>query len=590
MRFLVMVLLVLALPFQAEAADIRSRVMMILDGSGSMWGRIDGKPKITIAKDVMAGLIRDLDPKTDMGLMAYGHRRKGDCRDIAVLSPVGRVDKRSLIAKVRAISPKGKTPISQSLIRASNKLGFRREQTAIVLVSDGLETCEGDPCAVARSLKMVNAIAKTYVIGFDVTEEEYRALQCIATETGGKFYRANNARELNSALRRTLADVRKPAPRKVQKPVPAKPARSDSKVSAPMRVKPAKPAAAPARLIALSLHAKLCASCDRLPAIEAHWNVRKDGKVLYDGLGVLYSDGPTIAPGSYDVTVRYHSSALVRRARLEIGKDGKQVGAVNLNGGSASLFAYATDRKTVPANPIFYQFYPFAGGKAQAKPLDVSAHSNGLTWLPAGRYRVVATHDTVKASAEIEIRPGQTTKHSFDMRIGFLKPAATVWSGGPAAKGTDYEVYASKADAESGKNRLQFGLTGKSFALKPGSYFVKAVYDFNNNSGARVVRIFPAEVGAGERAEPVFNLDAGLLKHEVTAKGGKFFAFQLRFLKLDNGGGKSVVAGRYIYAKGTQALEPGRYVMEAANDGGTYRSKPFDVMAGRTTRVEMAIP
>jgi Ca-activated chloride channel family protein len=70
-----------------------------------MWGQIEGKAKIDIAKEVLTGLIKDLPAGVDVGLVVYGHRSKGDCNDVEELAPLGAPDKAALIEKVNAISP-----------------------------------------------------------------------------------------------------------------------------------------------------------------------------------------------------------------------------------------------------------------------------------------------------------------------------------------------------------------------------------------------------------------------------------------------------------------------------------------------------
>ena len=68
-------------------------IMFILDASGSMWGQVEGKAKIAIAKEVLTGLIEELPDGLKVGLVAYGHRRKGDCNDVEELVPLGVLDK-----------------------------------------------------------------------------------------------------------------------------------------------------------------------------------------------------------------------------------------------------------------------------------------------------------------------------------------------------------------------------------------------------------------------------------------------------------------------------------------------------------------
>ena len=94
----------------AESAGID--VLFVLDGSGSMWGRLDGREKIVHAKQTLASLIRNTPDGARLGLVAYGHRRKGDCGDIETLVPIGYGDKELLIRQLNAITPQGKTPIA----------------------------------------------------------------------------------------------------------------------------------------------------------------------------------------------------------------------------------------------------------------------------------------------------------------------------------------------------------------------------------------------------------------------------------------------------------------------------------------------
>jgi len=173
--------------------------ILVLDASGSMWGQIDGVNKIVIAKDVVEGLVRGLDKDQRLGFVAYGHRKEGDCSDIETLADVG-ADRSKVIEALRGLTPRGKTPLSKSIEHAANALNYRKKAASVILVSDGLETCNADPCALARTLEENGLDFTIHVVGFDVTAEERAGLQCIAAETGGTFVAAANADELASAL------------------------------------------------------------------------------------------------------------------------------------------------------------------------------------------------------------------------------------------------------------------------------------------------------------------------------------------------------------------------------------------------------
>lgn len=573
---LFLLMLCTAVSFAQQASQIpNNRVMMILDGSNSMWGQIDGTAKISIAKEVMTNLISDWDDDTPLGLMIYGHRRTKDCQDIELVSLPAKAGRKNLIDKVQSIKPRGKTPISLSLSTARAQLLLQRLQTpsmsrnaktALVLVSDGLETCNADPCATAYQMEVSDPGTDVHVIGFDVTDEESRALQCISDNTGGQFFRANNARELQDALKETV------------KLAGAKPA-------AEVAATPAQPE--PSQFV----FAKLCETCKRVPAMDASWNIFKGDEPFYQGLGVLYPDDPVLTPGTYEVAVRYKSSVVTAKGTIEIGPDGKQVGALNLNGGGAKLFAYATDDKTIPAAPIFYQFFPIADGKASDKALTENASSDAVTWLPAGRYKVLATHDRVSESAEVEIIAGQETRYDFEMRVGYFQPSAVLTGGGePVSGDVDFFVYGTEDSAKNASpldNIVSFtGAAGERKPLKPGTYFVKAHVGYKGGLTS-MTRVFPFEVKANEVTASVFDLQAGALSHTVKSQAGN------RVINIDyvrQSDGKRV---HYFNAgtSNTLALPADRYVLRVMINGGTtFNTDPFDVAAGQTTNVNVTIP
>ena len=210
--------------FAAEKVETRrgetktNRMVLVLDASGSMWGQIDGKAKIVIAKEVMAELIDQIPADFQTGLTVYGHRRKGDCKDIEMVIPVGPHNAAAMKAKVQSISPKGKTPLSESVKQAAQALRYTEERATVVLVSDGLETCDIDPCVLAAELAMSGKDFSVHVIGFDISKEDQDRLRCLADKTGGLFIAASNAGSLRDALFKTVEEVKAPLPPVVEDP------------------------------------------------------------------------------------------------------------------------------------------------------------------------------------------------------------------------------------------------------------------------------------------------------------------------------------------------------------------------------------
>jgi Ca-activated chloride channel family protein len=185
-------------------------LIFILDASGSMWGQVEGKAKIVIAKEVLTGLIKDLPDDATVGLVAYGHRRKGDCNDVEELVPLGPINKNKLIKIVQGLGAKGKTPITLSVRKTAQKLKGLKEETTIILVSDGKETCEGDPCALVKELKAAGIKFVMHVIGFDVTEEERAQLECMAQAGDGEYFTAKTAKDFQMAATEVVKKAQKP--------------------------------------------------------------------------------------------------------------------------------------------------------------------------------------------------------------------------------------------------------------------------------------------------------------------------------------------------------------------------------------------
>ncbi len=184
------------------------RAIIVFDASGSMWGQLEGKTKIGIAKKTLNKLVSNWDENKQLGLIAYGHRKKGDCKDIETLVPVGKVNKSSMKAIVNKINPKGKTPISASITMAANELKYTEDNATIILISDGKETCNADPCATAAELEKLGVNFTAHVIGFGVDKKTSEQLQCIADNTGGKYFPADNAEQLKDALEKVIEKVK----------------------------------------------------------------------------------------------------------------------------------------------------------------------------------------------------------------------------------------------------------------------------------------------------------------------------------------------------------------------------------------------
>jgi hypothetical protein len=187
-------------------AALQTNLAFILDGSGSMMAELPGtgKSKLAIAQEAMAQLIPQVPAEVNIAVWAYGHRLPEDpkeesCEDIENIFTLGPVDSDAYMEKMNATTGRGQTPISGSLLRAASDLPAG-DFNGIILVSDGVETCGGDPCAVAQALKASDASITVHVVGYAVDEAARTQLQCVAQASGGTYHDAADAESLLVAL------------------------------------------------------------------------------------------------------------------------------------------------------------------------------------------------------------------------------------------------------------------------------------------------------------------------------------------------------------------------------------------------------
>ena len=199
------------------------RTMIVLDASGSMWGQIEGEAKIGIARRVLSDVLGTLPGDLELGLMAYGHRQKGQCSDIETLVAPTQGTSGAIAEAANGLSPLGKTPLTASVRRAADELKFEEDKATVVLITDGVETCEADPCALGRELEKLGVDFTAHVVGFGLSADEGRQVACLAEETGGLYLPADNADALTDALTTPFTEIAEaaepePAPETAERP------------------------------------------------------------------------------------------------------------------------------------------------------------------------------------------------------------------------------------------------------------------------------------------------------------------------------------------------------------------------------------
>ncbi len=120
-RGLIAALLVFWMTAPGFAAD---KAIIVLDASGSMWGQIDGRPKLEIARETLRTVLQTIPAELELGLMAYGHREKGSCEDIELVVPPAAGSASAITAAADAMKFRGKTPLSAATRQAAEALRY----------------------------------------------------------------------------------------------------------------------------------------------------------------------------------------------------------------------------------------------------------------------------------------------------------------------------------------------------------------------------------------------------------------------------------------------------------------------------------
>jgi len=181
--------------------------MIVMDGSGSMWGQIDGVPKLEIARQTLRQVLGGVPAETELGLIAYGHREKGNCGDIELIVEPAPGTAARIADEVDGMRFLGKTPLGAAVQIAAEELRYTEERATVVLITDGIETCGADICALGNALEAGGVDFTAHVVGFGLSEEEGRQVACLAENTGGEYFSANDAQSLVAALNQTVAAI-----------------------------------------------------------------------------------------------------------------------------------------------------------------------------------------------------------------------------------------------------------------------------------------------------------------------------------------------------------------------------------------------
>lgn len=184
----------------------KMNVVVLMDASGSMKGKVAGETKMELAKTAIAKFMEQIPADANVALISYGHVGSSDkndkaasCAAVESFYPLAPYQAENFSSSLNAFEAKGWTPLAGAINKAGEILqAYQAEDYAnfVYVVSDGVETCDGDPVAAAQQLQSQNIKAKVNIIGFNVDNEGQQQLKQVAASGGGEYITVDDRAEL----------------------------------------------------------------------------------------------------------------------------------------------------------------------------------------------------------------------------------------------------------------------------------------------------------------------------------------------------------------------------------------------------------
>ena len=526
-----------ALP--AVAAE---RAIIVLDGSGSMWAQIDGKARITIARETLHQVLATLPDDLELGFMTYGHREKGNCSDIEMLVEPAVGTGAAIVAAADAINPKGMTPISHAVRLAAEDLQFTEQKATVILITDGLETCEVDPCALAADLENKGIDFTTHVLGFGLSDEEGQQVACLAENTGGQYLSAADGDALVEALTATVAQVTQAAPEPAPEPEPA-----------PVPEYNLKPTAS------LSEGGPDIGDDGSDNLIWEWYAVNADGSIGERVATDYYASFEgSLEPGDYLLRASFGYASSEQPLTIVVG----EVATPHfvLNAGIIKLHPLPSEGADVDTD---------ASVELRHEGEYITTNYGDVEMIvPAGNVEVDVTIGKGKVTRSYVLKAGETIDEDVIVGVGLVYFSAEYVPGSKVEDDIFMEVFDAKVALDGTRNSVTYGYGGEQdFELPPGDYVMSYKLD-----GA--VGDVPFTVAVAERTDAPVILDAGVL--QVTTPSDDYVEF---FSTSKDIAGNRTSFG-YGYGPNVQTtLKAGDYVVLSKKDD-VETETPVTIKAG----------
>jgi Ca-activated chloride channel homolog len=444
-----------------RAADDAPTVMFLLDGSGSMWGKLanDRRAKFDFAREALSAELPRLRPDVRAGLAAFGHRRRGYCADAEVIVPPQAGNAEQIMTPLAKMNATGKGPLVMGLREAAAAIGVAAPAT-IVLINDDIDNCGQDVCAAATEIAQSNPGLTVHAIGLGLDKTKLQQMSCLPRITGGKLFDVQDEAGLTTALDHVVKLAHLDTESAAE---PAEAAESNE----------TKPAAGAAP--GLYLSAGLGPDSATLES-PVRWRITKPGpepELIKDtrAAGLVEK----LPAGTYEIEARL--GLATARQTVDVEDDAPTPVRVNLNAGVLKLLARpAKGAQALPA-PTF-TVTAVGGEGPSAAPIWIGRETQPEIVLPAGEYHVTAENGLARQEQNVTVTPATGTTFDATLATGELELSATrgnAAGGELMTDGVTYIIYEDDPDAPLGRREVaRSAAAAPVFTLPARTYYVTA--------------------------------------------------------------------------------------------------------------------
>ncbi|MBS0233772.1 MAG: VWA domain-containing protein [Proteobacteria bacterium] len=504
--------------------------MIVLDGSGSMWGRLPpaNRPKIDLVRQKLAQLLAT-PFSTRLGLVSFGHRRRGDCSDVELIGGPDST-RQDVLDPIAKLNPRGPGPLTAGLKLAMTAIG-QSLPAQILVVGDNADNCQQDSCALAQEFAKTAPGVAIQVIGIGVPANERPRMACIAEATGGNFYDITDSNGLDAALdEATKLAILSPGAVAATGPANAKPTAPPPPEGASLRASAA------------------LAEGGALLTVPLKWRIYKAGGKTALG----ESEGPDISAklsaGDYDVEAQLGQM----KARKTITISDGDAQSIVLPLDAAHLVAHVTASKGGP--PSSDAVLTLA---SDGQPISVVRGGSVDLYLPPADYALTVIDGATRSSQSLRLAAGDEKLLNVDLSAGHLDVVATK-ADGSALQDVLYTVEADDPESPDGRRDVaQSRDPHASFTLPEGTYYVTA----RSGSGSMNKRI---AVGAGQTVSETLSLALVHVTISALVAGAPAKADQNIFYRVERIDGDRVGVAQSLGPALALDLSPGRYRISAS--------------------------